>query len=76
MKHEFTILYERGDSDWWIATVAEYPNAFSQGKTLDEARENVLDALRELMLAQRDSIEAEMVDKPDVIRETQILELT
>ena len=53
MRHEFTLVYER-DDDWWIATVAEYPGAFSQGKTIDEARENALDALRELILAQLD----------------------
>ena len=51
MKHEFTSVFERGESDWWIATVVEYPGAFSQGKTIEEARENALDALRELMLA-------------------------
>jgi len=28
-----------------------YPTAFSQGRTRDEARENVRDALRELLLA-------------------------
>jgi predicted RNase H-like HicB family nuclease len=75
MKHEFTLVYERGDDDWWIATVAEYPGAFSQGKTIDEARENALDALRELMLAQREMVEGEIVDKPDVVREVQVFDL-
>ena len=48
MRHEFTLVSERGDDDWWIATVAEYPGAFSQGKTIDEARDNAMDALVEI----------------------------
>ncbi len=53
MKPEFTIIYER-DGDWWIATIPEVPGAFSQGATKEEARENVLDALNELMGARRE----------------------
>ena len=75
MKHEFTLIYERGDDDWWIATVAEYPGAFSQGKTIDEARDNALDALRELMLAQRELVEGEIVDEADIVREIQVFDL-
>ena len=54
MPNELTIIFERGDSGWWIATIAEFPGAFSQGRTKDEARENVLDALTELMAARRE----------------------
>ena len=43
MPREFTIIYEMGQDGWWIATIPEVPGAFSQGKTKDEARENVLD---------------------------------
>ena len=74
MRHEFTLVYER-DDEWWIAPVAEYPGAFSQGKTIDEARENALDALRELMLAQREMVEGEIIDQPDVVREIQVFDL-
>lgn len=52
MKQEFNAVFER-DGDWWVATAVEIPGAFSQGKTLEEARENLLDAVRELILAQR-----------------------
>lgn len=49
-----TIIFERGDEGWWIATIPEVPGAFSQGRTKDEARENVLDALSELMTVRRE----------------------
>jgi predicted RNase H-like HicB family nuclease len=45
-----TITYDEPDEDGWIvARVIEVPGAISQGRTREEARENVLDALR-LML--------------------------
>ena len=47
MPQELTIIFERGD-DWWIAIIPVVPGAFSQGRTKDEARRNVLDALSEL----------------------------
>jgi predicted RNase H-like HicB family nuclease len=46
-----TIVYDEPDAEGWIvARVAEVPGAISQGRTREEARENVIDALR-LMLA-------------------------
>ncbi len=49
-----TITYDEPDEDGWIvARVVEVPGALSQGRTREEARENVLDALR-LMLAPDD----------------------
>jgi predicted RNase H-like HicB family nuclease len=46
-----TITYDEPDEDGWIvARVLEVPGAISQGRTHEEARENVVDALR-LMLA-------------------------
>lgn len=47
---DMTIIYEPGEDDWIIATIPEVGGVFSQGRTRDEARANVIDALR-LMLA-------------------------
>ena len=53
-KLRLTITYDEPDEEGWIvATVVEVPGAVSQGRTRDEARENVIDALR-LMLAPDD----------------------
>ena len=49
-----TIVYEEPDEEGWIvARVQEVSGAISQGLTREEARENVIDALR-LMLAPDD----------------------
>ena len=49
-----TVILEKGEDGWWIATIPEFPGAFSQGRTTEEAKENALDALKELMAARRD----------------------
>jgi len=45
-----TIVYEDGDDGWIVASIPAVPGAVSQGRTREEARENVLDALA-LMLS-------------------------
>jgi len=47
----FTIRYSPLEDGWVMAQVEEVPGALSQGRTREEARENVLDALR-LMLTE------------------------
>ena len=51
MKHEFTAVFER-DGEWHIAYCPEIPGANGQGKTQDEARQSLKDAI-ELILTDR-----------------------
>jgi predicted RNase H-like HicB family nuclease len=47
---DFTIAFDSPDEAGWIlARVLEVPGAMSQGRTREEARENVLDALRTVL---------------------------
>jgi predicted RNase H-like HicB family nuclease len=47
---DFTISFDSPDEAGWIlARVLEVPGAMSQGRTREEARENVLDALRTVL---------------------------
>jgi predicted RNase H-like HicB family nuclease len=47
---DFTISFDSPDEDGWIvARVLEVPGAISQGRTREEARNNVLDALRTVL---------------------------
>lgn len=46
---ELTIVYEDAGDGWITASVAEVPGANSQGKTREEARANVIDALHEIL---------------------------
>lgn len=45
-----TIVFEPGENGWLIASIPEVPGVFSQGRTREEARANVVDALK-LMLS-------------------------
>jgi predicted RNase H-like HicB family nuclease len=40
-----TIVYEDGEDGWIVASVSEVPGVHSQGRTPQEARANVIDAL-------------------------------
>jgi predicted RNase H-like HicB family nuclease len=47
---DLTIIYEPGEDGWIVASIPEVSGVFSQGRTKEEARSNVIDALR-LMLS-------------------------
>jgi predicted RNase H-like HicB family nuclease len=69
-KLALTISYDEPDEEGWIvARVMEVPGALSQGRTREEARENVIDALR-LMLSPDDG-DASVADG-----RSEVLELT
>ena len=44
-----TIVFEQGDDGWIVASIPEVPGATSQGRTREEARANVIDALRGIL---------------------------
>jgi predicted RNase H-like HicB family nuclease len=43
---ELSVIYQQGEDGFVLARIREVPAAMSQGRTREEARENVLDALR------------------------------
>jgi predicted RNase H-like HicB family nuclease len=44
MHNEFTAIIER-DGDWYIAYCPEIPGANGQGRTIEECRENLVEAV-------------------------------
>ena len=49
------ILSFNPDDGWWTATCAEVPAAITQGRTQDEARENLKDAIVLVIETQREA---------------------
>jgi len=47
---DLTIVYEPGEEGWVIASIPEVRGVHSEGRTREEARANVIEALR-LMLS-------------------------
>ena len=64
---KFTAVFEQ-DGEWWIGYLEELPGANTQGRTLAEARENLKDAVRSLIAANRELTRRELQGKT-IIRE-------
>ena len=67
MENHFTAVFQR-DGEWWVAYVEELPGANTQGATLEEARENLKEAVALIIETNRELSEKEIDGKP-VIRE-------
>lgn len=64
---KFTAIFEQ-DREWWIGYVEELPGANTQGHTLEEARENLKEAVQLIIEANRELARRETEGK-NVIRE-------
>jgi predicted RNase H-like HicB family nuclease len=71
MHNEFTAIFEH-DGDWHIAYCPEIPDANGQGRTKEEARKSLADAIA-LILEDRRA-DAMRGVPPDADRETVIVE--
>ena len=67
MTNTFTAVYQKVE-DRVVAWVEELPGANTQGATLEEARENLRDAVALILSANREIAEKELGTQ-DVIRE-------
>ena len=67
MRNEFTAIIER-DGEWYIAYCPEIPGANGQGKSKDEVRESLAEAIVLILKDRRE--EGLHGVPPDAIRET------
>jgi predicted RNase H-like HicB family nuclease len=70
MHNEFTAVFER-DADWYIAYSPEIPGANGQGRTKEEARESLAQAIALILDDRRE--EGLRGVPPDAERETVIV---
>jgi predicted RNase H-like HicB family nuclease len=73
MQSTFTSVYVKS-GDWYVGYIEEVPGANTQGRTLDEARENLREALELVLAANRELAERELAGK-DVVREPITIDL-
>lgn len=73
MVSEFTAVFQK-DGDWWVGFVEELPGANTQGATLEEARENLKEAVALVIEANRHLAEADVAGR-EVIREQLVISL-
>jgi len=64
---KLTAVFEQV-GEWWLGYVEELPGANTQGKTLDEARENLREAVQLIVEANRELLQEQILGR-EVIRE-------
>ncbi|MEO8498461.1 MAG: type II toxin-antitoxin system HicB family antitoxin [Planctomycetota bacterium] len=67
MQNEFSAVFEQ-DGDWYIGYCLEVPGANGQGKTLDECRASLREAIKLILDDRRDAALAGVPQ--EAIRET------
>lgn len=73
MEYQFTAVYERNpaeESGGFLVYIEEMPGAISEGDTLEAARENIKDALKLIIEANREHTNEGHEDESRIVRET------
>jgi predicted RNase H-like HicB family nuclease len=68
---QLTAIIEEGEDGWLVGQIEEIPAIISQGKTIDELKTNLSDALQLFLDTQKELTAQEYLGKP-VIRESLI----
>jgi predicted RNase H-like HicB family nuclease len=69
----FTAVFQKR-GNWWVGYVEELPGANTQGKTLEEARENLREAVALIIQANRDTT-APPSDSSETVREELVVNI-
>ncbi|MEZ4823861.1 MAG: type II toxin-antitoxin system HicB family antitoxin [Ignavibacteria bacterium] len=59
----------KGNNDYLVGQIKEIPSVLTQGKTIDEVKENIVDALE---LYMKDMREEKVSEKEDLILEEEL----
>ena len=70
---EFTAIIEKSEDGWYVGQLEEIPAVLSQGKTIIELKDNLLDALRLLLETNKEMTSQQYINK-NVVREQLKLE--
>ncbi len=54
-KLNYTAIIEKSEDGWYVGQVQEIPEAIAQGKTIEELKKNLLDALETVIEFQREN---------------------
>ena len=71
MESTFTAIFEKVD-DWYIGYVEELPGANTQGKTLEETRGNLREAIELILVSNRELAEMGLTGKEFVREEIKV----
>jgi predicted RNase H-like HicB family nuclease len=69
---KLTAIIEKGENSWLVGQIEEIPGVMSQGKSVDELKANLIDALHLYLEAQKELTDLDYAGK-SIIREELIL---
>lgn len=72
---ELTAIYEPCEEGGFIAYIEEIPGINTQGDTLDDAKENLADAINLMFQETRDNFKKSFLPKRKIITQTLSLDL-
>jgi predicted RNase H-like HicB family nuclease len=64
-----TAIFQEVEEGGYIGSIAELPGANTQGETLEEVRENLLEAMQMILEANREEAERRFGNDPKITRE-------
>ncbi|HEY9000673.1 MAG TPA: type II toxin-antitoxin system HicB family antitoxin [Mucilaginibacter sp.] len=70
---KFTAIIEQGEDGWFVGQVEELPAAISQGKTIEELKDNLLDAIKLLLDTNKEITEKEYSGKAIIREELELI---
>jgi len=65
---KLTAIIEKSQDGWYVGQIEEMPAAISQGKSIEEVKRNLIDALKLLLETNKENTLKEYLNK-EVIRE-------
>ena len=69
-KDTYTVIYERDEDGWWVASVEKVPGCLTQGKSIKQASNRIVEALG-LFLDAKKLAKAKLVHKLKLTPEVQ-----
>jgi predicted RNase H-like HicB family nuclease len=66
---KLTIVVEEGDDGWFIGHVLEIRGVLTQGKTVEETRDNLLEALELIFQCNREDRQKDLLGKEVLVEE-------
>lgn len=64
-----TAIYQEAEEGGYVGYIAELPGANTQGETMEEVRENLLEAMQMILEANREESERRFGNDPKITRE-------
>ena len=71
-QYPYTAYYVEADEGWVVAFAAEFPGAIAEGRTLEEAREDLRDAVAALIASNEASTRERIQDRRILLVESEM----